>query len=203
MTDQSLTTEYTPLTEDGRKKDATTIFGFWVYLMTDFVLFASLFSVYAVLRANTFGSVSGADIFNLPFILVETFLLLTSSFTMGLSLVAARYGKKFYLLGGLLVTALLGVAFLVMELSEFRQLVLEGHDWTQSGFLSSYFVLVGTHGAHVFVGLMWMVSLAVVIARRGLTRPNLRKLVLMSLFWHFLDLVWIFIFTTVYLLGVV
>lgn len=203
MTDESLTTEYTPLTEDGRKKDATTIFGFWVYLMTDFVLFASLFSVYAVLRANTFGSVSGSDIFNLPFILVETFLLLTSSFTMGLSLVAARYGKKFYLLGGLLVTALLGIAFLVMELSEFRQLVVEGHDWTQSGFLSSYFVLVGTHGAHVLVGLMWMVSLAIVIARRGLTRPNLRKLVLMSLFWHFLDLVWIFIFTTVYLLGVV
>ncbi len=184
-------------------KDTTTIFGFWVYLMTDFVLFASLFSVFAVLRSGTFGGPSGVDIFSLPFVFIETCLLLTSSFTAGLSLIAARYGKKIHVVLSLIVTALLGLAFVAMEVSEFAKLALEGNDWTRSGFLSSYFALVGTHGLHIVLGLIWMIALIVAILRKGLTRSNTRKLVLLSLFWHFLDLIWIFIFTIVYLFGVI
>ncbi|MDB5265613.1 MAG: cyoC [Parcubacteria group bacterium] len=183
------------------KKDSTTVFGFWVYLMTDFVLFASLFAVYAVLHANTFGGVGGKDIFNAPFVLIETIILLTSSFTTGLALLAAKAGKKWWVLILLLATAALGAAFVSLEFSEFSTLVLEGHRWTQSGFLSAYFTLVGTHGLHVLIGLLWMVALMIAIIRHGLTQPNMRKLLLFSLFWHFLDIIWIFIFTLVYLFG--
>jgi cytochrome o ubiquinol oxidase subunit 3 len=184
------------------KKDATTVFGFWVYLMTDFVLFASLFAVYAVLRANTFGNVGGKEIFDAPFILVETLILLTSSFTTGLALLAAKAGGKGRVLLALLLTAVLGAAFITMEFNEFANLIAAGHGPQQSGFLSAYFTLVGTHGMHVAVGLLWVLALMVAIIRRGLTQPNMRKLMLFSLFWHFLDIIWIFIFTLVYLFGI-
>jgi cytochrome o ubiquinol oxidase subunit 3 len=188
-------------TAEERGKDSTTVFGFWAYLMTDFVLFASLFAVYAVLHANTFGAVSGRDIFSAPFVLTETIILLTSSFTIGLSLLAARAGKKGWVMLLVLLTAALGTAFVSMEFSEFSSLILAGHGPQQSAFLSAYFTLVGTHGLHVTIGLLWMVLLLFAIARRGLTRGNMRKLLLLSLFWHFLDIIWIFIFTLVYLLG--
>ena len=183
------------------KKDTTKIFGFWMYLMTDFVLFASLFAVYAVLRANTFGGPSGLDIFNGPFVLTETVILLTSSFTAGLSLLAARDGNKRGVLFGLMVSGLLGLSFVLLEFSEFAKLIAEGDGPQLSGFLSSYFVLVGTHGLHIIVGLLWIVALIFAIVRKGLTRANMRKLMLWSMFWHFLDIVWIFIFTIVYLLS--
>jgi cytochrome o ubiquinol oxidase subunit 3 len=203
----ALGSEHSALSEQAREKDATTFFGFWVYLMTDLVLFASLFSVFAVLRANTFGGPSIADIFNGPFVLIETFTLLASSFTTGLAMLAVRTPNekkaKDRVIFFLLLTALLGGAFLSMELSEFATLVSAGHSWQQSGFLSSYFVLVGTHGLHILIGIVWVIALMISIAMRGLTRSNLRKLLLFSLFWHFLDLVWIFIFTIVYLLGIV
>ena len=182
-------------------KDSNTLFGFWVYLMTDFVLFASLFAVYAVLRTNTFGGPSGAEIFNGPFVLVETFILLTSSFTAGLSLLAARDGKKGRVLFWLAVSALLGLSFVSLEFSEFAKLIAAGNGPQLSGFLSSYFTLVGTHGIHIIVGLLWVIALSIAIVRNGLTRANMRKLILWSTFWHFLDLVWIFIFTIVYLLS--
>ncbi len=184
------------------KKDATTVFGFWVYLMTDFVLFASLFAVYAVLRANTFGNVSGKEIFDAPFILAETLILLTSSFTTGLALLSAKAGGKWRVLMSLLLTAVLGAAFVTMEFNEFAGLIAAGHGPQQSGFLSAYFTLVGTHGLHILIGIVWVVALIMAIRRNGLTRSNKRKLVLWSVFWHFLDLVWIFIFTIVYLFAV-
>lgn len=128
-------------------------------------------------------------------------LLLTSSFTCGLAVLAARQGAKKIVIAALAVTAMLGAAFLGMELSEFAQLVNEGNSWQRSGFLSSFFTLVGTHGLHIASGLLWVCVLVWQITRRGLTPHTTRRLTLFSLFWHFLDIVWIFIFTLVYLMG--
>ena len=191
------------LSKDVIENDTSTVFGFWVYLMTDFVLFASLFAVYAVLRTNTVMGPSGGQIFNGSFVFVETLLLLASSFTCGLALLAARAGRKWIVVIRLIVTAILGTSFVAMEISEFAGLIVEGNGPTVSGFLSSYFVLVGTHGLHVVLGLIWLLALVIAIAYRGLTRSTMRKLVLWSLFWHFLDIIWIFIFTIVYLLSLV
>lgn len=184
------------------QKDSTTVFGFFAYLMTDFVLFAALFAVYAVLRSGTFGGPAASDIFSAPFALTETFILLTSSFTCGLTLLAARRGSKSGVLTGLIATLALGGAFVAMEVSEFARLVAAGNGPSRSAFLSSYFTLVGTHGLHVTIGLLWILALIIAIARRGLTRSNMRKLSLFALFWHFLEIIWIFIFTIVYLMGI-
>lgn len=182
-------------------KDATTTFGFWVYIMTDCVLFATLFATYAVLHHNTFGGPAGQQLFSLPYILVETLVLLTSSFTCGLGILAARANRPRQVLAWFGVTFLLGLAFLTLELTDFGQLVQAGNSWTHSGFLSSFFTLVGTHGLHITAGLLWMLVLITKVATGGLTRNNVRRLTLLSLFWHFLDLIWIFIFTIVYLFG--
>jgi cytochrome o ubiquinol oxidase subunit III len=182
-------------------KVATTLFGFWVYLMTDCVLFASLFATYAVLQGNTFGGPSGLGLFSLPYVLTETLILLTSSFTCGLAILAAYRNHKNQVLLWFGVTFLLGAAFLGMELTEFGRLVAAGNGWQRSGFLSSFFTLVGTHGLHITVGLLWMVVMMAKVFTTGLTRANVRRLTLLSLFWHFLDVIWIFIFTIVYLLG--
>lgn len=180
-----------------------TLLGFWIYLMTDVVLFATLFATYMVLRDSTAGGPAGEDIFELPFVLVETILLLTSSFTAGLMALAMRRQKNTQTLWWLLVTFLLGAAFLAMEVSEFAKLANEGHGWWQSAFLSAFFTLVGTHGLHIFFGLLWAAVLFVQVVKKKLTSPVSRRLALFGMFWHFLDVVWIFIFTIVYLMGVV
>ena len=186
-----------------KQSDEKTLFGFWVYIMTDCVLFASLFATFAVLRFSTFGGPGAKEIFDLQFVFVETLLLLISSFTCGLAILAARSNDKQKTLTWLAVTFLLGLAFVGMELFEFNELISEGYSWQASAFLSAFFTLVGTHGLHIIVGLVWIVSLGWLIIKRGLGRHTTRKLMLFSLFWHFLDIVWIFIFTIVYLLGVV
>jgi cytochrome o ubiquinol oxidase subunit 3 len=191
------------LSPEHRAADARIIFGFWAYLMTDLVLFASLFAVYAVFRGATFGGPAGTDIFSARFVLAETLILLTSSFTCGLGILAARSGSKNAVLAWFGGTFALGALFLAMELSEFARLAAAGNGWQKSAFLSSYFTLVGTHGLHVALGLVWMLALLGHILWRGLTRSNMRKLMLLSLFWHFLDIVWIFIFTIVYLMGII
>lgn len=178
-----------------------TMFGFWLYLMTDCVLFATLFATYAVLRGNTFGGPDAGELFSLPYVLVETLLLLTSSFTVGLALLAARAHAKRLAIGLLVATGMLGAGFLGMELHEFANLVHEGNSWQRSGFLSAFFTLVGTHGLHIAVGLIWLVTMLVQITRRGFTTHTARRLALFGMFWHFLDVVWIFIFTFVYLMG--
>ncbi len=169
--------------------------------MTDCLLFASLFATYAVLRTNTFGGVGGSEIFNLPYVFIETIILLTSSFLTGLGMLAAHRGKKNDVLAWFFATFLLGILFVGMEFFEFSALAKEGHDWTKSAFLSGYFSLVGTHGIHVFSGAIWMLLLIIQVAKNGLTNTNLRRLVCVSIFWHFLDIIWIFIFTFVYLLS--
>ena len=180
--------------------DDRTMFGFWVYLMTDLLMFAVLFAVFAVLRDSTNGGPGAGDLLNPDIALFSTLLLLTSSFTVGVGMIAARQGRKRPTLLWMGVTLLLGLAFMSVTLFEFYELIHEGHTMQSSAFLSSFFVLLSTHGLHILGGLLWLGIIMAYIQRRGLTHSNVRKLALLSLFWHFLDLVWIFIFTVVYLL---
>ncbi len=178
-----------------------TIFGFWVYLMSDCFLFAGLFATYAVLSGATVDGPTGKELFDLKFVLAETFLLLFSSLTFGLAMLSAHKRKLGGLYGWLAVTALLGIGFLCMEIYEFQHLIHEGAGPGRSAFLSSFFGLVGTHGLHVASGLLWMAVLVIQIAKNGLTERNSTRLACLSLFWHFLDIIWIGVFTIVYLLG--
>lgn len=183
------------------KNGAKVQFGFWLYLMTDCVLFASLFATYAVMHGATAGGPSSRELFDVWFVLIETIILLVSSFTCGLALLAAQGRHMRQVVSWLAVTALLGVSFLGMELYEFAQLAAEGHSWQRSGFLSAFFTLVGTHGLHIATGLLWIGVMIVRIMKRGFTPLTLRKLTMFGMFWHFLDIIWIFIFTIVYMMG--
>ncbi len=187
------------LSEDTTK----TTFGFWLYLMTDCVLFATLFATFAVMRASTFGGPDGAELFSLPYVLIETMLLLASSFTCGLALLAAGQHKRDTVVLWFSVTFLLGLLFLGMEVHEFAKLAHEGNSWQRSGFLSAFFTLVGTHGLHITVGLVWIGVMVKKISSKGLTAASIKRLTLLSMFWHFLDIIWIFIFTFVYLIGTI
>lgn len=177
--------------------DQKSLFGFWLYILSDCMLFAALFATFAVLRGQTFGGATGDEMLNLPFLLGETAALLASSYAMGLALVFNERRKTLWALAAALA---LGGIFLALELSEFASLILAGNGPGRSAFLSSFFTLVGTHGLHVFLGALWMVALMAAIYRRGLTPGNARKLRMLALFWHFLDVIWIFIFSIVYLL---
>lgn len=186
-----------------QEQDSKANLGFWIYLMTDCVLFASLFATFAVLRNNTYGGPSSNELFNLQFVLSETLLLLTSSFTAGLGVLATRAGSKNQTLLWFTVTFVLGASFLGLELSEFSKLINEGSGPDRSAFLSAFFTLVGTHGLHISAGLLWMIVLMQKVLRNGLSTISTKRLMLLSLFWHFLDVVWIFIFTIVYLMGII
>lgn len=183
-------------------KASRTYFLFWTYLMTDLLMFAGLFAAFAVLRSSTFGGPGEKELYSLPLVLTETIILLVSSYTAGLAVFFANRGKTKAVLGLLYTTGVLGASFLALELTEFSHLIHEGNSFRRSAFLSSYFSLVGTHGLHITAGLLWLVILLVFLAKRGLRESIVRKITLFSTFWHFLDIVWIFIFTIVYLMGV-
>jgi cytochrome o ubiquinol oxidase subunit III len=193
-------TRHSKMTHE-EEADDRVMFGFWVYLMTDLLMFSVLFAVYAVLRNNTAGGPSGRDLFSPELALTETLILLTSSFTAGLGMIAARKHLKNRTLVWFGITLLLGLAFLGIELYEFIEFIHEGHTMQASAFLSSFFVLVGTHGLHITSGILWLGITMIFVARKGLNRHMVRKLALISLFWHFLDIVWIFIFSVVYLMA--
>ncbi|MGO2011928.1 MAG: cytochrome o ubiquinol oxidase subunit III [Pseudoalteromonas sp.] len=178
-----------------------TVFGFWLYLMTDCLLFASFFATYAVLFMNTNGGVSGRDIFELDFVAVETAALLLSSITFGFAMISAHAQKKALTLIWLGVTFAFGAAFIGMEIYEFHHLIVHGNGPQQSAFLTSFFSLVGLHGLHVTAGLIWMTTMMIEVVRRGLKPATITRLSCLSLFWHFLDVVWICVFTVVYLMG--
>ncbi|GGX92247.1 cytochrome o ubiquinol oxidase subunit III [Litchfieldella qijiaojingensis] len=178
------------------------VFGFWVYLMSDLVIFGSLFATYAVLMKGTAGGPTGADIFELPFILVETFLLLFSSFTYGMAVLAMNAGRIGQIKAWLGITFLLGAAFVGMEIYEFQHLIHEGFGPDRSAFLSAFFTLVGTHGLHVTFGLIWILVMLVQLHTKGLNDVTRPRILCLSLFWHFLDIVWICVFSFVYLMGV-
>jgi cytochrome o ubiquinol oxidase subunit III len=177
--------------------------GFWFFLATDLLIFACLFATYIVLRTHTNGGPAGKDLFEVPGFMWETFILLTSSFTSGLATLAMRNGNKKGLIGWLIITALLGLAFVGLEINEFVKYIGEGNGMSRSAFLSAFFTLVGTHGAHVSAGLIWMVGLMFQLKRRGINAVTTRKVMNLSLYWHFLDVVWVFLFTVVYLNGMV
>lgn len=182
--------------------DDTKIFGFWVYLMTDLVIFAALFACFLVLHKNTFGGPTAKDLFDLSSALTETLILLSSSFTCSLGMIAIHRKAKVWAIIWFILTFALGVAFLILEISEFTDFVHKGASWRRSAFLSSFFTLVGTHGFHISIGLLWMVVMMFQIILRPLSIHSVSRIFCMALFWHFLDLVWIFIFTVVYGMGV-
>lgn len=181
---------------------STRLLGFWIYIMSDCILFASLFATYAVLGHNYAGGPTGAQIFDLKGVIAETAALLTSSFTYGLAVLAMFRGNRNQVIAWLVLTFLLGATFVGLEVSEFHGLIIRGYGPDRSAFLSSFFTLVGTHGSHVSVGLLWMAVIIGQVIKKGLTNTTTTHIMLLSLFWHFLDIVWICLFTLVYLVGV-
>ncbi|RKP47346.1 cytochrome o ubiquinol oxidase subunit III [Cohnella endophytica] len=182
--------------------EALRMMGFWIFLITDCILFGTLFATYVVLHNNTAGGPTGAELFEMPGVIAETFILLTSSFTSGLAVLSMNRGDRKGLIGWLIVTALLGASFITLEITEFVKLVHEGAAISTSGSWSAFYTLVGTHGLHVSVGLVWMISIMLQLGRHGITSVTRRKVNIISLYWHFLDVVWIFVFTIVYMMGV-
>ncbi|WP_433854053.1 cytochrome o ubiquinol oxidase subunit III [Stenotrophomonas nitritireducens] len=178
-----------------------TVFGFWVYLMSDLLIFATLFVTYVVLAGGTNGGPGAKELFDLKFVAGETALLLVSSLTFGLGMIAMHQKKVGLMFGWLAVTWLLGAGFMVMEIWEFSHLVHEGYGPDRSAFLSAFFALVGTHGLHVSAGLLWLLVMFIQLKQNGLTETNKTRMACLSLFWHFLDLVWIGVFSVVYLSG--
>ena len=202
MSTETLTKHHDAHAEHGHHDaGANKLFGFWIYLMSDCIIFATLFATYAVMVNSTAGGPAGKDIFELPFVLVETALLLFSSITYGFAVISMEKGTKSTVLGWLALTFLLGAGFISMEIYEFHHLITEGFGPQRSGFLSAFFTLVGTHGLHVTSGLIWMLVLMYQVATKGLTSTNHTRVMCLSMFWHFLDVVWICVFTIVYLLG--
>ena len=181
---------------------ANQAFGFWIYLMTDLVLFASIFATFAVVGRNYAGGPTGKELFDLRYLFVETMLLLFSSATFGLAALAMHDDRKGLVLTWLVVTFLLGFGFIAMEINEFYHMILDGNGPQRSAFLSAFFTLVGTHGAHVTIGLIWMAVMMGQVDTKGLTTPVRSRLIRLSMFWHFLDIVWVGVFSFVYLLGV-
>jgi len=177
-------------------------FGFWLYLMSDAIIFALLFATYAVMVTGTDGGPTGQSLFSLPRAFGETLLLLFSSATFGFAALAMKSGRKAEVLSWLLVTFVLGLVFVIMEILEFYGMVQVGAGPDRSGFLSAFFTLVGTHGLHVTLGLVWILIMASQVIVKGLTTPVASRLFRLGLFWHFLDIVWVGIFSIVYLPGV-
>ena len=180
----------------------STLLGFWLYLMSDCLVFACLFATYGVLGRSYAGGPSGAELFELPTVAINTGLLLLSSITYGFAMLSMQRGKQPPTLVWLAITGLLGAGFIALELGEFAHLIHQDAGPQRSAFLSAFFALVGTHGLHVTFGIIWLVTLMFQIGRHGLVPENQRRLMCLSMFWHFLDVVWIGVFTFVYLMGV-
>jgi cytochrome o ubiquinol oxidase subunit III len=177
-------------------------FGFWLYLMSDAIIFSLLFATYAVMARNNAGGPTANTLFSLPNAFTETMLLLFSSITFGLATLAMKSGEKERMLSWLAVTFLLGLGFVGLEIREFHGMVRAGAGPDRSGFLSAFFTLVGTHGLHVTFGLIWILIMTSQVIIKGLTVPVTSRFLRLGLFWHFLDIIWIGIFSIVYLPGI-
>lgn len=177
-------------------------FGFWIFLLSDIVMFSALFAAYAVLVGATAGGPSGRELFNLGNVGIETACLLLSSFTCGLASIGARTRNGVWFYGAMAATFLLGAAFLAIELHEFMNMIALGAGPTRSAFLSAFFTLVGCHGLHVTAGLLWLLTMMAQVFAKGYRPDILRRVLCFSLFWHALDIVWVALFTVVYLMGV-
>jgi cytochrome o ubiquinol oxidase subunit 3 len=188
--------------DHGHDNGSQTVLGFWIYLMSDCLIFSVLFATFGVLAANTAGGPGGKELFDLPYVAGETLLLLVSSFTFGLAMLNMQANRKNTVIVWLAITFLFGAGFVGMEVNEFAHLIYEGANPDRSAFLSAYFTLVCTHGLHVTCGLLWIAIMMHQIAHFGLDGVVRRRVACLSLFWHFLDLIWICVFSFVYLRGV-
>lgn len=189
-------------TEDAVHPGGATLLGFWIYLMSDALIFATLFATFGVLSSSFAGGPAPRELFDLGLVAVNTAILLVSALTCGLAMISLHAGKLGAVRLWLIVTALLGTAFVCIELNEFQAMIAEGATPQRSGYLSGFFTLVGTHGLHVTLGVIWIAVMLVQLGQRGLHPDNRRRLLCLSMFWHFLDVIWIGVFTFVYLLGV-
>jgi cytochrome o ubiquinol oxidase subunit III len=183
-------------------KRIITGYGFWIFLLSDIVMFSAFFAAYAVLVGNTAGGPTGRELFNLPNVALETAFLLISSFTVGLARIGARAHSGFWFYVPMAATFILGAAFLTIEVREFAGMVALGAGPTRSAFLSAFFTLVGCHGLHVTAGLLWLLTMMAQVFAKGFRADILRRILCFNLFWHALDIVWVAIFTVVYLMGV-
>ncbi|MNI22256.1 Cytochrome bo(3) ubiquinol oxidase subunit 3 [compost metagenome] len=188
--------------EEHHDQESLKTFGFWLFLISDCIMFGTLFATYIVLRFSTNGGPTADELFQMPGVIAETFILLTSSFTSGIAVLQMQKGNVKGLITWLLVTVLLGAAFITLEITEFVHLVGEGASITTSAYWSAFYALVGAHGLHVSLGLIWMIGIIIQLSRHGITNVTKRKVTVVSLYWHFLDVIWIFVFTIVYLMGV-
>lgn len=189
-------------TEGRHHPENGTLLGFWIYLLSDLMIFGSLFATFGVFAQSYAAGPSGRDLFDLGLIAVNTAVLLLSSITYGFAMIAMLRRNARATIAWLAVTGMLGLAFLGIEIYEFQHLLHLGAGPQRSAFLSAFFALVGTHGLHVLFGVIWLVVLCVQIGKWGLNRTTTRRIACLSLFWHFLDVVWIGVFTFVYLMGV-
>lgn len=198
--DQAVPTFYVK-DEHDHAEGGSTMLGFWIYLMSDCLIFAILFAVYGVLGTNYAAGPAPKDLFDLSLVAVNTTMLLLSSITYGFAMLSMEKNRVAATQAWLGVTGLFGLAFLGIELYEFAHMIHEGATPQRSGFLSAFFTLVGTHGLHVTFGIIWLVTLMIQVGQRGLIAANRRRLMCLSMFWHFLDVIWIGVFTFVYLMG--
>jgi len=183
--------------------NGATVLGFWIYLMSDALIFASLFAMFGVVSTSYAGGPVPREIFDLKLVALNTAFLLASSITFGEAMPHMEAGRVGPTRFWLAITGLLGLAFVGVELYEFSHLIAEGAGPQRSAFLSAFFTLVGTHGAHVTVGLIWIAASLIQLGQHGLIQPMKRRLICLSMFWHFLDIIWIGVFTFVYLYGVI
>jgi cytochrome o ubiquinol oxidase subunit 3 len=177
-------------------------YGFWIFLLSDIIMFSAFFATYVVLSSETAGGPSGTDLFRLHIVALETACLLLSSFTCGVASIGARAHKALMYYGSMATTAVLGAAFLFLEIREFAGLIAQGAGPTRSAFLSAYFTLVGCHGLHVSLGMLWLLTMMAQVFAKGFRADILRRVLCFALFWHTLDIIWVGIFTVVYLMGV-
>lgn len=189
-----------PLEYQGEENDLK-IFGFWIFLGAEIVLFATLFTTYFTLVNRTGSAPTGPELFEITPVILETFLLLTSSFTIGLGVHAMRLGRVKPMIVFYIITLLLGAGFLAVEIDEFITYVDHGATITSSAFLSALMTLLGTHGAHVTFGLLWGIAIIIQVSKHGINKRTANKAFIFSLYWHFLDVVWIFLFSFIYLKG--
>ncbi len=187
--------------EEGQSHNGTLL-GFWLYLMSDCFIFAALFACVAVFGTSTVGGPNARDVFDLPGLAVNTALLLVSSVTFGFAMLEMARQRKSAMLGWLAASGVLAACFVGLEIHEFVTMIGDGAGPGRSAFLSSFFTLVGTHGLHVTIGVLWLIVLMVQLGTHGFTEANRRRLMCLSMFWHFLDLVWVGVFSYVYLVGV-
>ena len=186
----------------GESKRIVVGYGFWIFLISDIIMFAAFFATYAVLSGNTAGGPSGKDLFDLDNVAIETACLLTSSLFCGLAGIGAqvRNSRLFYI--SMAITFVLGAAFLFLEMREFADMIRNGAGPSRSGFLSSFFALIGCHGFHVTAGMLWLLTMMAQVFAKGYREDILRRLLCFSLFWHTLDIIWVALFSLVYLVGV-